>query len=534
MNPLSLVLFSATLGSLPPLCAAEAPSVKLPSGYALSWSDEFNGSSLDMEKWFYRQPGPRHDAVNTEDAVSVGSGMASIRTYSRDGKHYTGMIATRQDRGARPYGFYEASIQFTGDRRTSSGMWSAFWLQSGHVSTVGNTGKYGTEIDIVEYRARPNDGKEVNQAIHYHGYGKNHRSASKLHQTGLLKGFHTYGVLWTAGGYTFYMDGREVWKTSEALSCIPQYIILSSEIRDKNWAGNIPEDGYGAKDKSAAAMNVDYVRIYSLPDSRRMASSGTWSDSQWLTSLPSGKGNTRRTVVDGANVWVEAEGAASLLLDRNAVVDSLTVGNGKTFHLSGRDKTLTVRSGIAALDRSGLIFDVKISLKGSDSVWTLFEEGSTLSANGPVSGEGNLALRTGSGKMPVTFRFHAPVTLKGNLDVEGEAAIGKGGRLSVSGKTVFRRNSCLSIHLDGREKLPGLNAAGGLELEENVRLNPEFAYTPRQGETVTLVSASGKPVKGTFRELPEGKEFSAGNVRLRIHYTKTGISLKVLSVKEDA
>ena len=54
------------------------------------------------------------------------------------------------------------------------------------------------------------------------------------------------------------MDGKEVWKTQEALSCIPEYIILSSEIRDKNWAGDIPANGYGSRDKSPTAMNVDY------------------------------------------------------------------------------------------------------------------------------------------------------------------------------------------------------------------------------------------------------------------------------------
>ncbi|MFR1321050.1 MAG: family 16 glycosylhydrolase [Akkermansia sp.] len=190
----------------------------------------------------------------------------------------------------RTYGFYEASIEFTGDRNASSGMWSAFWLQSDTISTVGNTGKYGTEIDIVEYRPNPANGYETNQAIHYHGYGEHHKSAAKQHKIGLLEGYHTYGVLRTAGGYTFYMDGKEVWKTQEALSCIPEYIILSSEIRDKNWAGDIPANGYGSRDKSPTAMNVDYVRVYSLPDSYRTAPDGKWSDRQWKPScLPAGK-----------------------------------------------------------------------------------------------------------------------------------------------------------------------------------------------------------------------------------------------------
>ena len=330
---------------------AAQPSVPLPSGYALSWNDEFGGASLDMEKWFYRQTGPRHDAVNTPEAVSAGNGILSIRTYTENGKHHTGMIATKKKSLDRTYGFYEASIEFTGDRNASSGMWSAFWLQSDTISTVGNTGKYGTEIDIVEYRPNPANGYETNQAIHYHGYGEHHKSAAKQHKIGLLEGYHTYGVLRTAGGYTFYMDGKEVWKTQEALSCIPEYIILSSEIRDKNWAGDIPANGYGSRDKSPTAMNVDYVRVYSLPDSYRTAPDGKWSDRQWETVLPSGRKIARLAPPDGANVWFNRERTSSLLLDRDAVVDSLTVGKGKFFHLEGRDKTLVVRSGIAALER---------------------------------------------------------------------------------------------------------------------------------------------------------------------------------------
>ncbi|MEF2891719.1 MAG: glycoside hydrolase family 16 protein, partial [Akkermansia sp.] len=115
---------------------AAQPSVPLPSGYALSWNDEFGGASLDMEKWFYRQTGPRHDAVNTPEAVSAGNGILSIRTYTENGKHHTGMIATKKKSLDRTYGFYEASIEFTGDRNASSGMWSAFWLQSDTISTV--------------------------------------------------------------------------------------------------------------------------------------------------------------------------------------------------------------------------------------------------------------------------------------------------------------------------------------------------------------------------------------------------------------
>ena len=533
MNPNTLVLLPLLASGPFQLQARETPSVHLPPGYGLSWQDEFNGAALNMKNWGYRQCGPRHDAVNTPEAVSVTGGQLVIRTYTGEGKHCTGMIATRKEVLDRPYGFYEASISCSGDERTSSGMWSAFWLQSDSISSIGNTGKYGTEIDIVEYRPHPRDGKEINQALHYHGYGANHRSAAKVHDTGLMKGFHTYGVLWTAAGYAFYMDGKEVWTTPEALSCIPEYIILSSEIRDKNWAGNIPGEGYGDKDAGVTAMKVDYVRVYSLPHSCRTATEGAWSDRKWMTTMPSGKGNVRNTVENGANVWITGKDAVRLTLDRNAAVDSLTLKNGTSFHLRGTDRAIAVKNGIAAVGKADLVFDTQMSLEGKNVVWTLFEEGSSLSVHGRVTGKGNLFLRTGSNQGNSAFLFHAPAILKGNLDAEGALTVGPSAHLEVSGKTVLRKNSRLNVRLDGKPPMTGLAAAGGLELQKDVSLTPEFLYEPEPGETIVLVSGLPGPVQGTFRNLPEGKEFTSGNVRLAIHYTDTGILLSVLAVDKN-
>lgn len=532
------LLLPLFLGSRPHM--GEPPSVPLPAGYVLSWNDEFDGPELDMNKWSHRHPGPRHDAVNTREAVSVNNGILNICTYTEEGRHYTGMIATNKKSLNRAYGFYEASMEFTGDANSSSGMWSAFWLQSDSVSTVGNTGKYGTEIDIAEYRPTPRNGHEINQAIHYHGYGEHHKSAARQHNTGLLKGYHTYGVLRTAGGYTFYMDGKEVWNTQEALSCIPEYIILSSEVRDKNWAGDIPAEGYGSRNKSITSMNVDYVRVYSLPDSCRTASHGKWSDRQWETALPSGRKIPWQTAPDGANVWFNKERTTSLLLDRDATVDSLTVGKGKFFHLEGMDKTLTIRSGIAATERMELVFDTNMALEGRNVTWTLCESYSSLYANGPVSGKGSLFLRCGSGTfMCSDFLFNAPVTLGGRLDVKATVTLGGSGSLSISGKTVFRRFSRLALHLDGKDDCPKIKAAGGLELEEHVPLYLTFSYIPDPGDRIILADGLRTPVRGRFSNLPEGSIFSGdlrcenvpfGKVELRIHYTDTGILLTVLSV----
>src|ERR1039457_4921286 len=83
---LHTVLLSLTLASI----AAAAP----PTGYKLAWADEFDGASLDTNKWDYRLLGKRHDAMNVTNAVSVSNGCLTITSYTEAGRHYTSMVST--------------------------------------------------------------------------------------------------------------------------------------------------------------------------------------------------------------------------------------------------------------------------------------------------------------------------------------------------------------------------------------------------------------------------------------------------------
>jgi len=237
----------------------------------LTFSDEFSGNSLDMNKWMYRGLGIlRNDAWYVTDAVTLEDGNLKISVYSTkesDGtyKHYAGMIAT-QGLFSQKHGYFESKIKFV----TKSGEWGAFWLQS---PTMGKTGltdeEAGEEIDIVEHRVSDQKGSDVSnlliQTIHWGGYGANHKSNSfQRNNTGINVGFHTYGFEWTENAYIMYLDGVEThrWEKngSVPISQTGEYIILSCEARNASWAGNIPADGYK---KGECYMLVDYVRVYS-------------------------------------------------------------------------------------------------------------------------------------------------------------------------------------------------------------------------------------------------------------------------------
>ncbi len=58
------------------------------------------------------------------------------------------------------------------------------------------------------------------------------------------------------------MACQEVYKQIVLEKTTPEFIILSTEIQDKDWAGDIPEAGYVTFDNTKNVMYVDYVRVF--------------------------------------------------------------------------------------------------------------------------------------------------------------------------------------------------------------------------------------------------------------------------------
>jgi beta-glucanase (GH16 family) len=236
-----------------------------PSGWALTFNDDFDGASLDTTKWSHRLPGVRNDAINTANAVSVGGGALTITTYTDAGTNYTGMIGT-QDKFAQAYGYFETRMKFN----SAPGQWSAFWLTSPvYDGNVGNPALYGTEIDVVEHRAVNRDNDDLLNryvsAVHWDGYAAAHQQSARTHGPLDTLGngsWHTYALRWSPTGYEFYFDDALLWTQTQAVSARPEYMILSSEVRDAHWAGTVPAGGYGSLATSTTNVQVDYVRAY--------------------------------------------------------------------------------------------------------------------------------------------------------------------------------------------------------------------------------------------------------------------------------
>lgn len=230
---------------------AHVPPLAAGKQWKLVWQDEFEGQQLDESKWNRLGDSPRRDGFwIKEDAYLSGKGTLLLRT-KKDGDRYTCGAVNTRGKYEKAFGYFVARCKIPREQ----GHWSAFWMMAPGVSTVGNEGRDGTEIDIVEMPWR--DGM-LTMNLHWDGYGKEHKSAGiqvKVPET--MDGFHEYGLVWTPTEYVFYVDAYEVWRTAAGgVSQVPEFLKLTNEIG--TWAGDI------RKAQLPDFFEVDYVRVYDL------------------------------------------------------------------------------------------------------------------------------------------------------------------------------------------------------------------------------------------------------------------------------
>lgn len=241
------------LASVSPLQGADEFLPPLPQGqeWKLTWSDEFDGTSIDRTKWDVMGDWKRRDGFWVkEDAYLDGRGHLILRT-NKDGDRYTSGAVRTRGKFEHRYGYWVCRCKFP----EQPGHWPAFWLHGDTVGTVGDGGRDGTEIDIME---KPWREDRNTQNLHWDGYGKEHRHVGTTFMVpGMSEGFHTFGLYWTPDQYVFYVNGQETWRTSAGgVSQVPQYAKLTEEIG--KWGGDITQA------ELPDYFTVDYVRVYDV------------------------------------------------------------------------------------------------------------------------------------------------------------------------------------------------------------------------------------------------------------------------------
>ncbi|MGI5831800.1 MAG: glycoside hydrolase family 16 protein [Thermoguttaceae bacterium] len=227
---------------------------KPPEGmeWRLVWHDEFDGDEIDWENKWSAPEHARVDGYWSKKALSLtGNGFLKMSVIKEEPDRYLSGCLRSMGKYEKVKGFFVARM----NTHREVGHWTAFWLFTPEVGKVGNGSVDGVEIDIME---KPWVEDEIHSAIHWDGYGKDHKwigQMTKFEPT--PDGFHTYALWWSDDAYRFYVDGKQTWKTGGAGICeVPTYIKLTDEIGP--WGGDIKKASL--PDESL----VDYVRVYDL------------------------------------------------------------------------------------------------------------------------------------------------------------------------------------------------------------------------------------------------------------------------------
>jgi len=258
-------------------------------GSVLTWSDEFNGTSLDTNVWNYRT-----GYYINDDPATWGWGNAELEYYTdsqknvfvKDGKlnliaynepksfpqdpsryaQYSSGKITTQDKFTFTYG----RIDFRAKLPRGNGMWPALWM-------LPNDDTYGTwaasgEIDVMEARGRLPGASSG--TVHFGGtWPANTYIGGDYSFPGgqtIDSDYHVYSAVWEDDNIKWYVDGKcffkatkEQWYSNGAPSDDNApfdqdfYIIMNLAVGGWFDGGQVPN----ASDLPAT-MQVDYVRVY--------------------------------------------------------------------------------------------------------------------------------------------------------------------------------------------------------------------------------------------------------------------------------
>ncbi len=259
--------FQSILGNKLPETGYDAP-ISYP-GYALAWSDEFEGNVLNLDNWNY-------ELGNIDPYGNIGWGNSELQLYKKEniavkdgyltikarreanGTYTSGRINTR-DKQEFKYG----RIDIRAALPNQKGMWPAIWMLGENHLESGwpNCG----EIDIMEaFIAGPETANQIKSNAFW---GTTFPAANapspfyRLQSGDFSDEWHVFSLEWDEDILKFFVDGK------------PHYQLvineeLGAQFRNKFFfilnvaVGGNPVPSPDATTEFPQRMFVDYVRVY--------------------------------------------------------------------------------------------------------------------------------------------------------------------------------------------------------------------------------------------------------------------------------
>ncbi len=366
------------------------------------------------------------DSWSSGSNTTVATTSAITDNASEWGEWHSGNLSSMDATGAgfgQQYGYFEMRCQMPS---SGTGAWPAFWLQSQNsiLNNKNGTSLPNEEIDIFEWYGTTytNNSDAISEANHNwtpSGGPAGLYAPSTPMPGGAFpwQGYHIYGCQVDPDYITWYVDGVQTNQiaTPSAYVTSPFYMMVDYAV-----GGGWPSTGM----VNPSALNVDWVRVYSLPTYPILYSSsatGTQGSafsyqisalnnpsSYNATGLPAGLAvNTTTGAISGTplasgifNVTLSATNASGTGTATLTLVTSSGRGIGVQFQGSGTALLSTDLAGIATQLNWNVLTGSSFSSHSlSDSTGTTTSATLSGTAAGTYSGGGSTAPPAGNAKL---------------------------------------------------------------------------------------------------------------------------------------
>jgi beta-glucanase (GH16 family) len=230
----------------------KAPAKDPASGWQMVFEDDFNGGSLDEQKWTSAFPWGRDRSNVGElqyyapDAFNLNSGKLNIvakPTPNGDHAYDSGLIASYAS-FAPEFGRFEIRCKIP----SGKGLWPAFWLLPADTS-------WPPEIDVFEALGQETD--TVHMTAHWEQNGEHQQDGGQYTGPDFSRDFHTFAVEWSADKMVWFVDGAKRHEVDGKSPTAPMYLLANLAVGG-DWPG-----APNASTQFPATFAIDYIRAYS-------------------------------------------------------------------------------------------------------------------------------------------------------------------------------------------------------------------------------------------------------------------------------